>query len=104
MNPIIEYLTGMNALTDQIVAMDLLNSAKSGVRNYAMAATEAGTPEVKAILTRHLEEALDMHEQISRYMMEKAGITRGTQMNKSGSICKILIRRSACPSYKSFCC
>ncbi|NHB12662.1 spore coat protein, partial [Burkholderia cepacia] len=33
MNPIIEYLTGMNALTDQIVAMDLLNSAKSGVRN-----------------------------------------------------------------------
>ncbi len=36
-----------------------------------MAATEAGTPEVKAILTRHLEEAIDMHEQISRYMMEK---------------------------------
>ncbi|AME06268.1 MULTISPECIES: spore coat protein [Bacillus] len=71
MNPIMEYLTGMDALTDQIVAMDLLNSAKSGVRNYAMAATEAGTPEVKAILTRHLEEAIDMHEQISRYMMEK---------------------------------
>lgn len=29
MNPIIEYLTGMDALTDQIVAMDLLNSAKA---------------------------------------------------------------------------
>lgn len=28
MNPIIEYLTGMDALTDQIVAMDLLNSVK----------------------------------------------------------------------------
>ncbi|KIN43362.1 hypothetical protein B4071_2613 [Bacillus subtilis] len=40
MNPIIEYLTGMNVLTDQIIAMDLLIAAKNGVRNYAMAATE----------------------------------------------------------------
>ncbi|MBU2658315.1 spore coat protein [Bacillus cabrialesii] len=71
MNPIIEYLTGMNVLTDQIIAMDLLIAAKNGVRNYAMAATEAGTPEVKETLIRHLEEALDMHEQISSYMMEK---------------------------------
>lgn len=29
MNPIIEYLTGMNVLTDQIIAMDLLISAKT---------------------------------------------------------------------------
>lgn len=36
-----------------------------------MAATEAGTPEVKEVLIRHLEEALDMHEQLSSYMMEK---------------------------------
>ncbi|KQL39286.1 spore gernimation protein GerQ [Bacillus sp. FJAT-25509] len=71
MNPIIETLTGMDAITDQVVAMDLLISAKSGVRNYAMAATEAGTPEIKEILTRHLEEALNMHEQISTYMAEK---------------------------------
>ncbi|QOR67436.1 spore coat protein [Cytobacillus suaedae] len=71
MNTIVEYLTGMNVLTDQVVAMDLLISAKSGVRNYAMAVTEAGTPEIKKILTRHLEEALDMHEQILSYMMDK---------------------------------
>lgn len=51
MNPIIEYLTGMNVLTDQIIAMDLLISAKNGVRNYAMATTEAGTPEVKKSLS-----------------------------------------------------
>ncbi|MCJ8009038.1 spore coat protein [Lederbergia wuyishanensis] len=70
MNPIIEKLTGMDALTDQVVAMDLLIAAKSGVRNYAMAVTEAGTPEIKEILTRHLEEALDMHEQITNYMVE----------------------------------
>ncbi|KAA0546969.1 spore coat protein [Bacillus sp. BGMRC 2118] len=71
MNSIIENLTGMTALTDQVIAMDLLNSAKSGVRNYAMAATESGTPEIKEILTRHLEEAIDMHEQISNYMIKK---------------------------------
>lgn len=71
MNTIIESITGMKALTDQVVAMDLLISAKSGVRNYAMALTESGTPEIKHTLTRHLEEALDMHERISNYMMEK---------------------------------
>lgn len=71
MNSIIESLTGMKALTDQVVAMDLLISAKSGVRNYAIALTESGTPEIKHTLTRHLEEALDMHERISSYMVEK---------------------------------
>jgi similar to spore coat protein len=71
MNPIIENFTGMNALSDQVVAMDLLIAAKSGVRNYAMAVTESGTPEIKEMLTRHLTEALDMHEQISTYMAEK---------------------------------
>ena len=71
MNPIIKALTGMGALTDQVVAMDLLIAAKSGVRNYAMAVTESGTPEIKEMLMRHLTEALDMHEQISLYMEEK---------------------------------
>lgn len=71
MNPIIERLTGMNVLTDQVVAMDLFITVKSGVRNYAMAVTESGTPEIKEMLTRHLEEALDMHEQLSEYMEEK---------------------------------
>lgn len=71
MNFIVERLTGMHTLTDQVIAMDLLIAAKSGVRNYAMAVTEAVTPEIKAILTKQLEEALDQHEQISAYMMER---------------------------------
>ena len=71
MNPIIEALIGMDVLSDQVVAMDLLIAAKSGVRNYAMAVTESGTPEIKEMLTRHLTEALDMHEKISLYMEEK---------------------------------
>ncbi|MFC0215552.1 spore coat protein [Paenibacillus chartarius] len=71
MNTILEHLTGMHVLTDQVIAMDFLIAAKSGVRNYAMALTEAGTPEVKAVLARHLDEAIDMHEQITTYLMEK---------------------------------
>ncbi|PPA69429.1 spore coat protein [Jeotgalibacillus proteolyticus] len=71
MNTIIENLTGMDALSDQVVAMDLLIAAKSGVRNYAMAVTEAGTPEVKEMLTRHLDDAIEMHEQVSAYAVEK---------------------------------
>jgi len=71
LNSFIENLTGMDALSDQVVAMDLLIAAKSGVRNYAMAVTEAGTPEIKEMLTQHLEEAIELHEQVSVYMAEK---------------------------------
>mgnify|MGYP000197519411 CR=1 FL=1 len=71
MNRLIENLTGLDTLTDQVIAMDLLIAAKSGVRNYAMAATEAGTPEIKATLTKHLDESINMHERISMYMLER---------------------------------
>ncbi|MFD2445717.1 spore coat protein [Bacillus sp. CGMCC 1.16607] len=71
MNSFVENLTGLNALTDQVIAMDLLNSAKSGVRNYAFAVTEAGTPEIKEILIRHLEDSINLHEQVSSYMIEQ---------------------------------
>ncbi|TYP76387.1 spore coat protein [Paenibacillus methanolicus] len=71
MNTIVEHLTGMSTLTDQVVATNFLINAKSGVRNYAMAVTEAGTPEVKAVLTKHLEEAIDTHERIMAYMIER---------------------------------
>ncbi|CAI6058629.1 spore coat protein [Cohnella sp. JJ-181] len=71
MNPILEYMTGMNTLTDQVVAMDMLTSAKSGVRNYAMAVTECATPEVKTVLAKQLEEAIDLHHSIADYMAER---------------------------------
>ncbi|WP_438445011.1 spore coat protein [Gorillibacterium sp. sgz5001074] len=71
MNTILEHLTGMHTLTDQVIAMDFLNTVKSGVRNYAMAVTEAVTPEIKVTLTRQLEEALDLHERTMQYMMER---------------------------------
>jgi similar to spore coat protein len=71
MNIILEHLTGMNALSDQVIAMDLLNSAKTGVRNYAIAITETASPEIKAVLSRQLDEEIDLHEQITKYMIEQ---------------------------------
>ncbi|MBB6732763.1 spore coat protein [Cohnella zeiphila] len=71
MNRMIEYLTGMNVLTDQVIATDLLIAAKSGVRNYAMAVTETTSPEIRQTLIRQLDEAIDMHEQMVNYMIGK---------------------------------
>ncbi|MFI8716080.1 spore coat protein [Brevibacillus brevis] len=71
MTGILQSLAGMGGLTDQVIAMDFLISAKSGVRNYAMVLTETGTPEIKATLTKQLEEAIDLHEKISLYMIER---------------------------------
>lgn len=81
MNPIIERIMGLDKLTDEMVAMDFLISAKTGVRNYAMAVTECATPEIKLILTKHLEEAIDTHERIIGYMMER-GFYKPHEMNE----------------------
>jgi len=71
MNTIIEYMLGVNTLTDQIITMDLLITAKSGVRNYAMAITEVEDPEIKATLTKQLDEAIVFHERIVTFAMKK---------------------------------
>ncbi|NQX46574.1 spore coat protein [Paenibacillus tritici] len=71
MNPIVEHMTGLNTLTDDVIAMDLLMNAKSGVRNYAMAVTECATPEVREILMKQLGEAITSHEKITEYMLQR---------------------------------
>lgn len=72
MNQFLQNMMGMGGLTDQVIATDFLISAKAGVQNYAMAVTEAATPELKAVLREQLNEAIETHEKISNYM-----ITRG---------------------------
>jgi similar to spore coat protein len=49
----------------------MLMSAKSAVKNYALAITETATPEVRHTLIQHLEEAVEGHKQISTYMINK---------------------------------
>lgn len=69
MNALVESLTGMNKMSDQVIATDFLISAKSGVRNYAIAITETTSPEVRIALKKQLKDAIVTHERISKYMM-----------------------------------
>lgn len=63
--------SSMNGMTDQVMATDLLLSAKSGITFYSVALTESATSEVRQILHRHLNEAILMHEKVFNYMHEK---------------------------------
>lgn len=56
---------------DSAIALDFLLTAKTGVRNYAMALTECTTPEVRSALRRQMEAAIDLHGQISDLMITK---------------------------------
>jgi similar to spore coat protein len=66
---IIQSLAGMTDMTEQVIATDFLLDAKSAVRNYAVALSEATTPEVRETLREHLDAAINTHEKILKYMM-----------------------------------
>jgi similar to spore coat protein len=68
---ILQSLMGMGDITEQVIATDLLISAKAGVRNYAAAISEAVTPEVREVLRKHLETAVRSHEQVTEYMIKR---------------------------------
>lgn len=71
MNSLIQNMTGMGGMTDQVIATDFLISAKAGVWNYTIAITETATPELKAVLREQLRAAVETHEKITNYMMAK---------------------------------
>jgi similar to spore coat protein len=71
MNTVVENLTGMSPLTDQVIASDMLIAAKAGIKNYAVAITESATTEVRNTLKQQLNDAINYHEQISNYMISK---------------------------------
>lgn len=62
---------GMPKLVDGTMLLAFLLNAKSGVRNCAIALTEAATPEVRAILRTQLDNAINMHEEVSKLMINK---------------------------------
>lgn len=71
MNSLIETLTGMDKMTDQVIATDFLITSKSGVQNYAVAITESASKDVREVLKKQLKDAIATHEKIFNYMMEK---------------------------------
>ncbi|EHQ62308.1 spore coat protein F [Paenibacillus dendritiformis C454] len=71
MSYLLKNLTGMNGMSDQVVATDMLITAKAGVKNLAVALTETATPEVRNVLKQHLDTAIQTHENLTAYMMDK---------------------------------
>ncbi|PFN76458.1 spore coat protein [Bacillus sp. AFS076308] len=71
MNQMMQNMTGMGGMTDQVIASDFLITAKTGIKNLALAITETSTKEVRDILTQYLNDAIKTHEQISNYMISK---------------------------------
>ncbi|MBA4494175.1 spore coat protein [Paenactinomyces guangxiensis] len=59
------------AMNDNIIATDLLLSAKTGVRDLAFALTEASSPEVRRVLHQQLEKAIQFHADVYTYMENK---------------------------------
>ncbi|MFD1706324.1 spore coat protein [Siminovitchia sediminis] len=71
MTNIIQKIAGLSGMTDQVIATDFLISTKSAVRNLTFALTESVTPEARDVLREQLDYAIDAHEKISQYMIEK---------------------------------
>jgi len=55
---------------DELIATDFLVSAKSIVRAYSVAVTEAASPQVRKTLTEQLNKAIQTHANIADYMIE----------------------------------
>lgn len=70
MNTLVEMLTGMDKLTDQVIATDFLIAAKNGVINYSMALTETTSPKVREALKSQLKHAIETHSTITNYMIK----------------------------------
>lgn len=62
---------GMPNLADSAFAMDFLLAVKTGIRNYSFAITETAHPELRNVLVKQMEAAMDLHSEISELMMKK---------------------------------
>ncbi|WP_342564931.1 spore coat protein [Paenibacillus sp. FSL R7-0345] len=57
-------------MDDLAIATDMLLSAKTAVRTYAIALTETATPKVHKVLKAQLDTAIETHQKIAAYMIE----------------------------------
>lgn len=71
MGQILKELSGMSAMSDQVIAADFQLSVKSGIRAYASALSNAVTPYVRDVLKRHLDAAVNSQAMITNYMISK---------------------------------
>lgn len=65
-----DKLKAAGKMRDELIATELLVSAKATVRTYAVALTETASPQVREILKKQLNEAIDNHAKIANYMIK----------------------------------
>ncbi|RLL48302.1 spore coat protein [Oceanobacillus piezotolerans] len=70
MASILDKLSNQDLINDEVIATDLLVSAKAAVRNYAVAITETASPEIHKVLKKQMDDAIDLHHKIATYMIE----------------------------------
>lgn len=68
---ILSGIANMAGLDDQIITTDFLVSLKSLIQNYCVAITEVTSAELRTTLKNQLNAAINTHEKISDYMMNK---------------------------------
>lgn len=71
MNTIVENITRMNTLSDQVIATDLLLAAKNGIKSLSVAVTETASPDVRQVLVKQLNDSIGFHAAVTDYMMNK---------------------------------
>lgn len=66
-----KYAEGMPKMADASFAMDFLLSVKTEIRYYAVSLTETTNQELREALYRQMEQAIDLHEELSDLMIQK---------------------------------
>ncbi|PPA70386.1 spore coat protein [Jeotgalibacillus proteolyticus] len=67
---LLDKISNRDIINDEMIASDLLVSAKAAVRSYAVAITETASPEIHELLKKQLDEAIALHHKVATYMIE----------------------------------
>lgn len=68
---LLQNMAGLGDMTEQVIATDFLLASKTAIKNYATAISETATPEVRDTLRKQMNDAINTHEKITNYMMQK---------------------------------
>jgi similar to spore coat protein len=68
---LMKEFSGMGDMTDQVIAQDFMSGIKSAIRSYAWALSETATPQLRDILKRHLDAAVNAQAAMSGYLVKK---------------------------------
>ncbi|SFG32011.1 similar to spore coat protein [Halobacillus alkaliphilus] len=70
MSGILDKINNKELINDEVIATDLLVTAKAAVRSYSVAITETASPEIHKVLKKQLNDAIDLHHKVATYMIE----------------------------------